>query len=708
LFIVLALIPEMSTPAHPSSYQHQHQKSGEAEWTEIKKGWSYQRKRSLFISTQWNPRWLVLYSKPLPALAVYEQKSDARLPYTPLLHLDLNSIKIEERANGGLNTAKSLVNSRCNSVSENERVSLADKLISRIDNVKQQLKGSKKPSKQALEDHMMIVQKDSGEKWTFGFESLEERSEWIRTIQEQQAQIALVRQLEGMELSESASPDSRRESLAGQSSSTTSGLQAYGVTVLSEHSMQALLSSAPPEFTDLASQDPQLSRININESEKPNGKFDDLNQIYQILLSERRGRQNRGNKDAERVNDLSLLKVIGSFNQLIAKKVQEHIDQYHHEPNALDGLLFDHNNGLVQVELVAVYEDGLHEREVAFANSVVRHELHSLQMVNEQREVPVYTTLMSVLEYKGFRVLAYWALPLSADTLMLREVEGDPAIVTDPALSVCRALAEHFGFMIDYPNRINGRPTCLHTGLEVHAIDSDLVTLTGEQAARARLLPRGFYLTAMSDMLPQYSLDLSDPVPKRLRPEYFKSYCSDNCQTLPNADNYPEKTAAALKYLLGPVIESLLKDLESLKILPVDSIEWTNIIHSRGINISLLGELYKRSTLPHITEHVLIEMIARTFKCILADQLRLAIRHFRQVQALKVEQELRSIVLEWIEQLLVQQRGRWIDELLIPVIEVKFRTHLEPEIFRQLPRQVLFYAMQHHVRYVVNNHRLDC
>jgi hypothetical protein len=254
--------------------------------------------------------------------------------------------------------------------------------------------------------------------------------------------------------------------------------------------------------------------------------------------------------------------------------------------------------------------------------------------------------------------------------------------------------------MVDYPNRINGRPTCLHTGIEVHAIDPDLVKLTGEQAVRARLLPRGFYLTAMSDMLPQYSVDQNDPVPKRLRPEFVKSYCADGSQTLPNADNYPEKTAAAFKHLMGPVIDGLIRDLESLKVLPIDSVEWTNALHSRGINVYLLGELYKRSTLPHIREHVVAEMAARAFKCVLADQLRLAIRHFRQVQALKVEQELRSIVLEWIEQLLVQQKGRWIDELLIPVISVKFRVRLEPESFRQLPRQVLLYAMQHYVRYL--------
>jgi hypothetical protein len=251
--------------------------------------------------------------------------------------------------------------------------------------------------------------------------------------------------------------------------------------------------------------------------------------------------------------------------------------------------------------------------------------------------------------------------------------------------------------MSDYPNKINGRPTCLHTGIEVHAIDPEYVRLTGEQAKRARLLPRGFYFTAMSDMLPVYHSDPQDPVPTRLRPEFIRAYHQGTGQTLPNSDNYPEKTNAAVKYLMEKVVEQFLKDLESLQCLPVDSIEWTQEFHKRGINMALLGEVYKRTLLPHVKEHLVVEMAARAFKSIVSDQLRIAIRHFRQVQALKVEQELRSIVLEWIDQLVIKQRGRWIDELLIPLIEVKYKATLEAELFRQLPRHVLLYSMQHHV-----------
>lgn len=59
------------------------------EWTAVKKGWVYQRKKHIFLPTSWSPKYLVLYTAPIPAIAVYEQRSDAMPPYAPLIHIDL-------------------------------------------------------------------------------------------------------------------------------------------------------------------------------------------------------------------------------------------------------------------------------------------------------------------------------------------------------------------------------------------------------------------------------------------------------------------------------------------------------------------------------------------------------------------------------------------------------------------------------------------
>lgn len=66
-----------------------------SDWVEVKKDWVYQRKKT-FVFKSWNPRYMVLYSRPCPAIALYEQRSDSVAPYAPALHLELTSnLRIE-------------------------------------------------------------------------------------------------------------------------------------------------------------------------------------------------------------------------------------------------------------------------------------------------------------------------------------------------------------------------------------------------------------------------------------------------------------------------------------------------------------------------------------------------------------------------------------------------------------------------------------
>mgnify|MGYP000452772636 CR=1 FL=1 len=60
------------------------------EWTEAKKDWVYQRKKTLFLKS-WTPRFMVLYSRPVAAIALYEQRSDSFPPYTPAFHIELTA-----------------------------------------------------------------------------------------------------------------------------------------------------------------------------------------------------------------------------------------------------------------------------------------------------------------------------------------------------------------------------------------------------------------------------------------------------------------------------------------------------------------------------------------------------------------------------------------------------------------------------------------
>lgn len=60
------------------------------EWVTVKSGWLQEKKSGFgIIGRKWNPRYVVLYKEPVPALGIYEQRSDANPPYAPLRHLDL-------------------------------------------------------------------------------------------------------------------------------------------------------------------------------------------------------------------------------------------------------------------------------------------------------------------------------------------------------------------------------------------------------------------------------------------------------------------------------------------------------------------------------------------------------------------------------------------------------------------------------------------
>jgi len=90
------------------------------------------------------------------------------------------------------------------------------------------------------------------------------------------------------------------------------------------------------------------------------------------------------------------------------------------------------------------------------------------------------------------------------------------------------------------------------------------------------------------------------------------------------------EVAEASNYLRTHVIPMVVKKLEALEIIPVDSPSLTQVLHLHGINIRYLGLIYHQSTLPHVKEICLIEMIARASKKILNAQMALITLHSRK------------------------------------------------------------------------------
>lgn len=52
------------------------------------------------------------------------------------------------------------------------------------------------------------------------------------------------------------------------------------------------------------------------------------------------------------------------------------------------------------------------EEDVEAANEWIRQELNATRWVNQQATVDVHTSMLTAIDYKGFRVMAHTILPL--------------------------------------------------------------------------------------------------------------------------------------------------------------------------------------------------------------------------------------------------------------------------------------------------------
>lgn len=209
--------------------------------------------------------------------------------------------------------------------------------------------------------------------------------------------------------------------------------------------------------------------------------------------------------------------------------------------------------------------------------------------------------------------------------------------------------------------------------------------------------PKGPYILNLSQVPPSWPINPDNSLLcglYRFRPEFLENYPV----TLSTSDFNAEKSLTAFKYLVEDNLNTVLEKLESMEQMPIDSFEWTEWLHSQGINCVLMGKLASKTRLPHIREHLMIEMIARTAKRAIQAQLRGSILHFKEVQALKVEEELRAIVLHTLATIVGNTSNDMIGYVieLLEAVKYKFDFRIDLDTFRHLPRPAIFLAIQHH------------
>lgn len=402
--------------------------------------------------------------------------------------------------------------------------------------------------------------------------------------------------------------------------------------------------------------------------------------------------------------ELTALKLVGRFHDIASRKLSQIVDSYHQHRatyTSTQAHLFE--EGPLRIQFIADYASA-EEDLIAAAYAWLRQELIAARWIATKGVASAFLQpLMSVLEYKGFRALAMLTLPTGSHTMITHVESG----LQDEAMAgKLRVLATDLNLVTSYPYRLpDGRvlQCSLSPVLEVHRLEQ---TTGGSAVAAARPLkgpgsttlrpavtartPAGLYLSNVHDIIPAYPVTEDMRGLLYFRPEFISSLGSP----VAPGDLQPESKQLFLKQLRDNRLGSLLLILESLQELPGDSEEWRLLMHRHGLNMALLGAIAEATRLPHVREGALIEMVARTVKLILRGRLRGAILHFREVQALRVEEELVAIVLETLNGVLLGE-GAWMEELVL-AIEDRFGYRTDGDQIRHLPRCALFAALQHH------------
>lgn len=73
---------------------------------------------------------------------------------------------------------------------------------------------------------------------------------------------------------------------------------------------------------------------------------------------------------------------------------------------------------MVKIQMIADYYRG-EEEEIEAANSWIRQEMNAIRWVNGQKEIDVHTSMMTAIDYKGFRVMATTILPISPKSVLV-------------------------------------------------------------------------------------------------------------------------------------------------------------------------------------------------------------------------------------------------------------------------------------------------
>jgi hypothetical protein len=270
--------------------------------------------------------------------------------------------------------------------------------------------------------------------------------------------------------------------------------------------------------------------------------------------------------------------------------------------------------------------------------------------------------LTTMIDYCGFRLQVFSPLEIDeASTLLLGNATTENIFVnalndadysTIPALAKAMNLALSHKEQLTSTDTLNRRNPSTATKVSCETLSKDLqIHQCGEDER--------LYLFNFNNFLPPDlpRPDSNDINTRHLRPEYVESYAqssidsqavhSDNGssiiheryrtrtmsgagslesnsgkQSFLGGENSLQAWVRATSHLHAKVLPRIIQQLDTMSALPMDSFGLTEFLHSHGVNIRFLGDIYKRSCAPHVKDLVLCEAISRCTKSLLNQSLR--------------------------------------------------------------------------------------
>ncbi|KAJ3097235.1 hypothetical protein HDU97_005059 [Phlyctochytrium planicorne] len=464
------------------------------------------------------------------------------------------------------------------------------------------------------------------------------------------------------------------------------------------------------------------------------------NEKYQQLLS-----QKPEDHEAKMRLDVQLLELIGAFEEAALQHAIQMIDDFHLKSGVSAHSLPPSSDPgsptLVSIDgiimhFVCDYENSTPEQiDAAMAKSA--GELRSIDALNRTR-CGLQTALMVLVDYKGFRIVAYADMGIDEKTRPIFDLSTKPPLTNDKAteymMNAARTMwLKPHGVQVGEDRRVN---VGIGANVEVH-YDSNLnlcyaVNLYGvlpvdfmppnaQTPVSSPHRPNSKGLTASTPTSPQKSTNTSQSLPqdlanlnptptRRLRPEFLKAYgaatnicissdaftTSSGCGRRERTENDAEAVRAC-KYLRDVWIPQFVAKFDALEIRPVDSRTLSNEMHAAGVNVRYLGYVAGLSSIPYIQELASIEMVARAAKSLFRAKLRTLILHFRSVGATQIEEETRGWAVNIFAAVLGdgERNTKYFEERLRPEILRKFNFDMDHVYFRCLHKPAIFLAMQY-------------